>query len=139
MAVELPEGYELWSDMGHDPFEDIVGPFYLKPQADGTHKSAFISEAKHSNMGGMLHGGLLMTFADYALFAIARNYLSETGGVTLSFTSEFIAAGPVGALIEAEGEISKVTGSMIFIRGKIFSGERTIMTFSGIIKKIRAR
>lgn len=139
MAVELPEGYALWSDMDHDPFEDLAGPFYLKPQDDGTHKCAFVSEAKHSNMGGMIHGGLLMTFADYALFAIARNHLGEAGGVTLSFNSEFVSAGPIGALIEASGEISKVTGSMIFVRGKIHTDDHTIMTFSGIIKKLKSR
>ena len=139
MTVELPDGYKLWSDMGHDPFEDIAGPFYLKPDDDGTHKSAFISEAKHANMGGMLHGGLLMTFADYALFAIARNHLGEGGGVTLAFNSEFVSAGPVGALIEASGEVTKATGSMVFVRGKIYTGEQIIMTFSGIIKKLRAK
>ncbi|UTW56874.1 PaaI family thioesterase [Kordiimonas sp. SCSIO 12610] len=139
MAVEIPEGYKLWTDMGTDPFEDLAGPFHLKPQEDGTHKCAFISDPKHANMGGMIHGGLLMTFADYALFAIARDCLGEAGGVTISFNSEFVSAGPIGALIEASGEIVKVTGSMVFVRGKIYTGEQTILSFSGIIKKLRSR
>jgi acyl-coenzyme A thioesterase PaaI-like protein len=139
MTVKMPDGYQLWDDAESDPFESIAGPFYLKPVGDGTHKSAFISEVKHANMGGMLHGGLLMTFADFAIFAIARDYLSETGAVTLSFNSEFVSAGPVGALIEATGEVVKSTGSMVFVRGQIFSDEQTIMTFSAIIKKIKRR
>ena len=139
MTVKLPAGYKLWVDAGPDPFENVAGPFYLKPAGDGTHKSAFISEAKHANMGGMLHGGLLMTFADFAIFAIARDYLSEEGAVTLSFNSDFVSAGPVGALIEATGEVVKTTGSMVFVRGQVFSGEQIIMPFSAIIKKIKRR
>ncbi|WP_286828176.1 MULTISPECIES: PaaI family thioesterase [Kordiimonas] len=130
-------GYRTWGDV--DPFEDLIGPFYLKDNGDGTHRSAFVAEAeRHCNAGGMLHGGLLMSFADFALFAIAKEALGGFG-VTVAFNSEFVSAGQAGELVEATGEITRDTRSLIFVRGKIFSGDRTIMAFSGIIKKVKGR
>ena len=132
---ELEEqGFHTWGS--EDPFEDTIGPFYFRQEEDGSYRCAFVSERKHLNGGGMLHGGLLMSFADFALFAIARDHL-EGMGVTVAFNSEFVSAGPANALIEATGEVTKAARSILFVRGKVFSGDNTIMTFSGIIKKIR--
>ncbi len=128
------QGFWTWGS--EDPFEDHIGPFYFRQEEDGSYRCAFVSERRHLNGGGMLHGGLLMSFADFALFAIARDHL-EGMGVTVAFNSEFVAAGPANALIEATGEVTKAARSILFVRGKIFSGDTTIMTFSGIIKKIR--
>ncbi|MFC4347851.1 PaaI family thioesterase [Kordiimonas lipolytica] len=131
----LANGYSTWGDV--DPFEDLVGPFYLKDNGDGTNRAAFVAErARHCNNGGMLHGGLLMSFGDFALFAIAKEVL-EGSGVTVAFNGEFVSAGQPGDLIEATGEITRNTRSLIFVRGKIFTGDRTIMSFSGIIKKVK--
>ncbi|NVJ68811.1 MAG: PaaI family thioesterase [Alphaproteobacteria bacterium] len=131
------QGYHTWGDV--DPFETLIGPFYLKDNGDGTYRSAFVAEAdRHANNGGMLHGGLLMSFADFALFAIAKDYL-EGAGVTVACNSEFVSAGQPGDLIEATGEVTRATRSLIFVRGKIFTGDRTILSFSGIIKKVRGK
>lgn len=130
------QGYRTWGNV--DAFEDLIGPFYYKKQKDGQYVSAFVSESKHLNGGGNLHGGLLMSFADFAMFVIARDYL-EGMAVTVGFSSEFVSAGEEGALIESTGEVTKATGSLLFVRGKIFSGDTTILTYSGILKKIRPR
>jgi acyl-coenzyme A thioesterase PaaI-like protein len=138
-SASLPEGFRLWGEGGEDPFEDMIGPFYLKPEGDGTYRSAFVAEPRHANMGGALHGGLLMSFADFALFSIARDHMGGQSGVTVSFHGDFVSAGRVGDLIEATGVVTKATGSMIFVQGRIFSGDTIIMPFSGIIKKLRRR
>lgn len=130
----VEDGYQTWGSV--DPFEDLIGPFFYKKMEDGSYRSAFVSEDRHLNGGGMLHGGLLMSFADFALFVIAKDHL-ENMAVTVGFNSEFVSAGKRDALIEASGEVTKATGSLLFVRGKIFSGDQTILTFSGILKKIR--
>lgn len=132
----LQEGYRTWGNV--DAFEDLIGPFYFKKLDNGLFHSVFVSENRHLNGGGNLHGGLLMSFADFAMFVIAKDHL-DGDAVTLGFNSEFISAGAAGTLIEASGEVTKATGSLLFVRGKIFSAENTIMTFSGILKKIRRR
>ncbi|WP_417450724.1 PaaI family thioesterase [Kordiimonas sp.] len=127
-------GYRTWG--GEDPFEDLIAPFYFNEEGEDI-KCAFISERKHCNGHGMLHGGLLMTFADFSMFAIARRELADGAAVTAGFNAEFISAGPQDALIEARGEVVRATRSLIFMRGTVFTGDTTILTFSGILKRIR--
>lgn len=129
-------GYQSWA--GHDPFEDHAGPYFFKTLENGEVRCAFRTEPKHLNGGGAIHGGALMTFADYALFAISKDHV-EGPSVTVSFNAEFTAAGHDGDLVEARGEVVQETGSMVFVRGQVFSGDTTLLNFSGIIKKVRAR
>jgi acyl-coenzyme A thioesterase 13 len=132
----LADGYLNWGDA--DPFEDMIGPFFLKKSGDGTYRSAFVSERRHVNSSGMLHGGLLMSFADYSLFAIAKDSLNGPC-VTVGFNSEFISAVGEGQLVESTGEVLRATRSLIFIRGTIFSGDKTLMSFSGVIKRLKGK
>jgi acyl-coenzyme A thioesterase PaaI-like protein len=83
-----------------------------------------------------VHGGCFMSFADYSLFAIASSVL-EGPGVTVSFSCEFLDAAREGELIECEGEITRAGGSLIFLRGVLKSGERSLFTFSGTIKRVK--
>lgn len=119
-----------------EPFEVLVGPFYMREKKDGTYQSAFIAEEKHTNAFGMVHGGLLMSFADFSLFSIARNHVNGDC-VTVGFNSEFVAAGQVGELIESSGEVTRATRSLLFVRGTVYSGDKTLLSFSGILKRVK--
>ena len=90
---------------------------------------------KHINGGDTIHGGLLMTFADFTLFAIAQDALDTGFGVTISLNGEFIAAGKLDDFVEAKGRVVRSTRSLILVQGEIVVGETTLFTFSGIIKK----
>ena len=127
------EGWEKW--IGVDPFEDHCGPMYYK-KIDGHFHSRLMLQEKHMNGQGNVHGGVLMTFADYALFVIARDSLREVGAVTVSFSSEFIGPADIGELLEARGEIIQETGRMLFVQGMIYSGERKLLRFSGVLRKV---
>lgn len=133
-------GYETWN--GHDPFEDHAGPFFFRKNEDGSVTCAFEATPLHCNGGGFLHGGLLMTFADFSLFAFGRDIL-QGPSVTVSFSAEFTAAAGAGEFIEARGEIVRNTGSMVFVRGQIFTGkgaeERILLNYSGIVKRVKKR
>ncbi len=129
-------GWSMWSS---DPFELHAGPFYSRKEADGGVLCAFRAEPRHMNGGGFMHGGCLMTFADYALFAIAGESLSGGGSVTVSLSGEFLDSVGPGARVEARGEVTRAGGSLVFIRGLITSEGRSLMTFSGVVKKMRRR
>ena len=123
----------------HGTFDQVVGPFYFKTDADGRMRCAFRAEEKHMNLGGRMHGGCLMTFADIALFQTAYQEMEGKTGVTVQLDSTLIDGGYVGELIEATGEVVRAGGSLIFVRGQITTGDRTLMTFSGIIRKFDPR
>ena len=140
--VELTEGpfkgWLTWGD-GRDPFETLVGPLVFRTEADGTQRAAFLPERKHLNGGGAIHGGCLMSFADFSLFAIAHNALRDTHAVTMTFNSEFIGAGALDGWVEARGEIIRDTRSVVFVRGIVTQAERPLLSFSGTLKKIARR
>jgi uncharacterized protein (TIGR00369 family) len=127
-------GWRVWSA---DPFELHAGPFYARRNEAGQMVCAFRAERKHMNGSGNMHGGCLLTFADYALFCIAEEALKDTGSVTASLNGEFIDAAVEGELIEATGEVVRAGGSLVFIRGMISTGGRPLLNFSAIVKKVR--
>jgi uncharacterized protein (TIGR00369 family) len=137
-AVELRDGpfagWLTWG-AGGDPFETALGPFCFRID-DGEVRCAFQPRREHLNGGGAVHGGALMSFADFSLFCIAYNTLANTPAVTLTFASEFIRAGALEGLIEARGEVLRQTRSIVFVRGLVTQVSRPLLAFSGTLKKI---
>ncbi|MDU1669380.1 MAG: PaaI family thioesterase, partial [Bradyrhizobium sp.] len=99
-----------WRTWLRDSYESHTGPFWHRMEEDGSIRCAFRVEKKHLNGGGNVHGGCLMTFADYCLFAFAAPIL-QGPGVTVSFSSEFLDAAREGELIEATGEVTRAGAS----------------------------
>src|SRR5689334_17572990 len=70
-----------------DPFEDHVGPFYFDIQGDarkaGTVHCVLPTLPRHGNYMGGVHGGGILTFADYALCLVAGR--AADGGTNTSF------------------------------------------------------
>ena len=128
-----------WERSESDPFELYAGPFYTRRAADGRWVCAFRAEQKHMNGGGFMHGGALATFADYAIFMFAREALADSGSVTASLNTEFLDGAREGELVEARGEVTRAGGSMVFVRGIARVGDRPVLNFSAIIKKVRRR
>ena len=132
---QVTEGeFAGWTRFEDEGFESLAGPFYTRSD-DGRARCAFRAEQRHMNAGGRLHGGCLMTFADFALFMVARGTMEGDTGVTVTLDSVFLDAAHVGDLIEASGEVTRAGGSLIFARGEIVCGQRRLLTFSGVIKR----
>ena len=138
LHVETEGEFVGWRTWRRDNFETHNGPFWHRMEDDGRIVSAFRVEQKHLNGMGNVHGGAFMAFADYCLFAMASPIL-EGPGVTVSFACEFLDAAREGELIEASGEIMRAGGSMIFMRGLLKSGERSLFAFSGTIKRVKRK
>lgn len=137
-AVQATSGeFAGWWTWTRDHFETANGPFWHREEDDQI-TCAFRLERKHMNGGGAVHGGCLMTFADYCLFALGNKVLQDGRGVTLSFSSEFIDAAYEGELIEGKGEVVRAGRSIVFMRGMLTSAGRPVLSFSGTIKRITA-
>ncbi len=128
-------GWMTWGK-GADPFETLAGPFFFKIEGERA-RCAFQPNRDHLNGGAALHGGALMSFADFALFSIAHKALQ--GGikaVTLTCNCDFVSAGGLDGWVEAEGEVLRATRSLLFVRGLMTQRGRTLLAFSGTLKKI---
>jgi uncharacterized protein (TIGR00369 family) len=129
-------GWQYW--LG-DPYETRSGPFYHRREADGSYTSAFRAEPRHMNGGGFMHGGCMMTFADFALFAIATDALAGDHAVTLNLAGDFLGAVQVGARVEARGEVTRGGGKTIFVRGLVTADGAPALSFTGIIRRVTRR
>jgi acyl-coenzyme A thioesterase PaaI-like protein len=138
LHVETEGEFAGWRTWSRDNFETHIGPFYHRMEDDGRIRCAFRVGKKHLNGSSNVHGGCFMSFADYSLFAIAGPVL-QGPGVTVAFACEFLDAAREGELVEATGEITRAGGSLIFLRGQLRSGERTVFTFSGTIKRVKRK
>ena len=137
LRTETQGEFTGWQSWPEETFEHkSAGPFYFK-KIDGEYVSRFRSATKHMNAGGVMHGGCLMTFADFALFAIAHDVMDGSYGVTVAFNCEFIRGPVVGDLMEAKGEVIRAGGSIVFVRGLITCEGKVCLNFSGTIKKLR--
>ena len=129
-------GWRYWQG---DPYETRSGPFFYRREEDGSYVSAFRAEARHMNGGGTLHGGCLMTFADFALFAIATDALNGDHAVTLNLSGDFLGAVQPGALVEARGEVTRGGGKTIFVRGLVTGDGAPALSFTGIVRRLSKR
>ena len=137
--TEVTEGeFAGWTMFTDEAFEGMVGPFYYR-RVDGCVRAAFRAEPRHLNAGGRVHGGCLMTFADFALFMVSLDALEGDRGVTVTLDNTFVDAVWPGELVEARGELIRAGGGLIFARGEVFTGGRTVLTFSGVIKRLKPR
>jgi len=147
IGVIEADGYALvtdgaWAGWQHwpgDPFEDLVGPFYVRFDAEGRGRCAFRAEPRHMNGGGFMHGGCLLTFADAAIFAIARPELAGHHSVTMNLAGDFLDSARGGELIEASGEVTRGGGKTVFVRGLATADDRPVLSFTAIIRKLGPR
>ena len=138
-VIQTQGEFKDWLYWPQEAFEfGAAGPFYYKKFGDD-YVSRFRSEKKHLNGGGTVHGGCLMTFADFALFAIATDELEGSPSVTMNLSSDFLGTAMPGALMEARGEVTRGGGKTIFVRGLITADGKPAMSFTGIIRKFSKR
>ena len=130
-SQEIGAGYQAFARNG--PFGDRIGPFYFRSEADGRVRYAFRTGALHANPNGVVHGGALYTFADHIT---GHAVVHATGRMcaTVKFKVEYLAPGPLDALVEGEVELSRITRSMVFLRLRLSAGGWTLMTADGTYK-----
>ena len=127
-------GWWTWSSL--DPYERLTGPFYSR-EIDGKARCAFRAEARHMNAFGAMHGGCMMTFADFALFSLSQRARGGTAGVTVNLSGDFLGPAQAGEWIEATGEVTRAGKSLTFVRGLLTADGRPMLSFSGIVKAVR--
>ncbi len=130
--LTFPDDYR--TETGLDQAEDHIGPFYHARDVDGPIY-AFRAEERHCNANGTVHGGVLMTFADFALCMAATNNYSGETCVTVSFNSEFVAAAPIGELVTCRVEVTRKARTMAFVRGVVSADDAVVLTFSAVVRR----
>jgi uncharacterized protein (TIGR00369 family) len=133
-GTAFPGGWTAFEDPG---FIALTGPVYHRTD-DGTKRFAFRAEEKHGNLVGIVHGGMLVTFADRAL-SIAVSDAAGAKCVTVEMNVQFVGAAKIGDVVETTPEIVRTTSSLVFVRGTLTSGGKPLVSISGIWKLLKDR
>lgn len=119
----------------------ILGKLLIRPEESGKAWVRMFPERRHSNFADNLHGGTILGFIDVALFAGCRVFGVIDAGmaVTLDLSTQFIGAGRMDEPLDAEVELMRETGRLVFLRGMVVQGETRVAAFSGTIRKASGR
>ncbi|TPG13286.1 PaaI family thioesterase [Sphingomonas koreensis] len=117
-------------------FNALLGPFLLRMEGE-IARVRMTPRHEHSNLSDHLHGGALLGFIDIALFAAARGFEVITAGtaVTLDLSVQFIGGGKIGTPLEAQVELLRETGRLLFLRGLVVQEADKVASFSGTVRK----
>ena len=110
--MEIPDGFEPYPNQG--PFLDHVGPIQIKQDGDDLVLGVK-AEERHTNHRGTVQGGLLSTFADFALGrAIERDAEDDKDRATVSLTVDFLKPAKPGDWIESRTRVDRVGSTLSF-------------------------
>jgi acyl-coenzyme A thioesterase PaaI-like protein len=132
---DLP-GWKRWQILDEGRFNSFIGALSVKAENDRVARVRHRFAREHSNLRDHIHGGALAGFIDMALFAAARGLGILAGPAsTVDLSIQFIAGGAIGVETEAEVELLRETGRMLFLRGVVRQGDVTVASFLGTIRK----
>ena len=114
-------------------FPELVGAFWSRRDGD-TWRYGALADERHVNNRGVVHGGLLLTFADHALGLTIWERIGRRNCATAQLNFHFVDAAQPGEFLELDAEIVRTTRSMVFVRGTIRTGSRTVAAADGIWK-----
>lgn len=131
----MTERFEPYPNQG--PFLDHVGPILVHEEGDEL-VLAIRAEERHTNHRGTVQGGLLSTFADFALGrAIERDADDDKDRATVSLTVDFIKPAQPGDWIESRTRVDRVGSTLSFadcsltVEGKEIVRARAVWIVAG--------
>lgn len=130
-APALPPGYRETKLV--DPFEIYVGPVYEAGEG-AARRFALPLDSRHVNMRGVIHGGMLMTYADLTLGAAVWDATDNAACVTMNMQTQFLKPAKEGEILEVCPEITRQTRSLVFARGDYTVDGETIFIANSVWK-----
>lgn len=124
-----------WTKIRDEGFAELAGPYWERV-ADGALGYGFFTEERHRNRNGMIHGGVLLAFADQAMGMTAWKASGQTLQATAQLSLQFVAAVQIGDFVEAHCTVARATRSLVFMTGILTVSERVVATASGVWKLI---
>lgn len=125
-----------WRQMRSGPMPAGAGIPWSK-RVDDRWRYAMLTSAEHANPQGDVHGGMLMTFADQGLSLLAWEAAGRAPCSTIQLNTHFLAAVRPGDFVELDGEITRATKGLVFLRGLLSVGETEVAAIDGIWRVLR--
>ena len=132
--ARVPEGFRRVEP--DDPYEAHNGLVYWCDPGDGRIEVGLLAGSRHANEYGYVHGGVMMMMADAAVCMSSRWHDPKEGSVTVSSTSNFVAAAKVGEFLQTRSAVVRRTRRLSFVACEVVAGDRVCMTATAVIKRL---
>ena len=133
-----------WRPLPVGGFPSHVGPLWYRSDTgsnadSGVPRYAMLTDTRHLNVHGIVHGGMVMTFADTGLGLTVWESAGRRPCVTIQFGCQFLDAVHAGDFVELDAEILRRSSTVVFVRGTMRVGTRVTGAVEGVWKMIRPR
>ena len=128
-------GWSTWALRDETRFNALLGKLLVRRDGDLARVRMF-PERRHSNLADIVHGAITLGFIDVSLFAAARVFgvLGRGPALTLDLSTQFIGAGQLDRPLDAEVELLRETGRLLFLRGIVHQDDAKVAAFAGTIR-----
>ncbi|HVO05594.1 MAG TPA: PaaI family thioesterase [Burkholderiaceae bacterium] len=112
------------------------GPLYVR-LVEGRAQMGFRIQTRHANPLNICHGGMLASFGDMLLPVCIHRQSAEVGLrflPTIGLQIDYLAPVPVGAWVQGEADVLRVTRTMVFAHGLARVDGTPVMRVSGTFK-----
>jgi uncharacterized protein (TIGR00369 family) len=116
-----------------DPFEIFIGPVFERG-APGEKTFALPIDERHVNARGVIHGGMLMTFADCALGQAVWDVTDRAPSVTLNMQGQFLKTARTGDVVLVKPELIRRTNAFVFMRGDFKVKDEPVFAVTSVWK-----
>jgi len=127
-----------WRDVRGEGFNAHIGPVRFAERGTGRYAAALALRPIHINVGGVCHGGVLLSLADIAM---GTGTYTAAGGrpcATIGFDAQFVAAAKEGQTLVADVRQIRMVRDLSFMECSLHAGGRQVMRASGTWKYLAA-
>lgn len=114
-----------------DGFIAHIGGLWRLTDETGQHYG-FITRDIHANRNGVVHGGMIMSFADRAFGMQSRLSSGAERAATVSLSHQFVAPLKIGKFATLTPRIVKLTPRMAFVEGTVMCDGEAIVQAQGV-------
>ncbi len=134
----MSDASEGWKPLRTGGFPGLVGPYLSRREGTGW-SYGFTAEARHLNVGGVVHGGALIAFADETLGMTLWEAAGRRALTTVQLNTHFIAPVREGEFVTLRAEVLRRTRTLLFVRGLLCVEDRMVAALDGVWKILGER
>ncbi|MBC7835543.1 MAG: PaaI family thioesterase [Phycisphaerales bacterium] len=133
----MPPASADWKTMVVEGYPALIGPFQARREGEAW-AYRFVPEARHLNIGGVVHGGMLMSFLDDVLGLTVWAASGRKPVTTVQLNTHFISPARLGDQLEGRADVLRATRSVVFVRGALTVEGRIVAAADGVWKILGA-
>jgi len=128
-----------WRDIRGEGYNAHIGPIRFAPLGGRRWCASLVLDARHINVGGVCHGGVLLSLADVAMGASTFAAGDGHPCATIQLDGHFLAAAKEGQRLVAVATQLRRVRELSFMACEIWAEGRHVMRASGTWKYLSSR